>query len=254
MSLVQQLLLRALIARFWDEPYRAPVVRWGTSLHDRFMLPHFVWQDFQDVLRDLADGDFAFDPAWFGPHFEFRFPRYGSFRYGDVEIELRQALEPWHVLGEEGAVGGTARYVDSSLERVQLRATGLTPGRYRLACNGLEVPLHATGCQGEAVAGVRYRAWQPPRALHPTIPVHAPLVFDWFDDWTGRAVAGCRYHVAHPGGRSFETFPVNAYEAEGRRLSRFFAFGHSPASAAPEPTAPNPDFPLTLDLRRFPAP
>jgi uncharacterized protein (DUF2126 family) len=253
MSLVQQLLLRALIARFWEEPYRAPVVRWGTSLHDRFMLPHFVWQDFQDVLRDLADGGFAFDPAWFGPHFEFRFPRYGSFHYGDVEVELRQALEPWHVMGEEGAVGGTARYVDSSLERVQVRVAGLTPGRYRLACNGREVPLHATGHQGEAIAGVRYRAWQPPHALHPTIPVHAPLVFDWFDDWSGRAVAGCRYHVAHPGGRSFETFPVNAYEAEGRRLARFFAFGHSPGRAAPEPTAPNPDFPLTLDLRRFPA-
>jgi uncharacterized protein (DUF2126 family) len=251
MSLVQQLLLRALIARFWREPYRARLARWGTSLHDRFLLPHFVWADFEDVLRDLDGAGFRFEPAWFGPHFEFRFPRYGSFRYGDVEVELRQALEPWHVLGEEGAVGGTARYVDSSLERLQVRVTGQTPGRYRLACNGVEVPLHATERQGEAVAGVRYRAWQPPRALHPTIPVHAPLVFDWFDDWSGRAVAGCRYHVAHPGGRNFETFPVNAYEAEGRRLARFFAFGHSAGREAPRSTRPNPDFPLTLDLRRY---
>jgi uncharacterized protein (DUF2126 family) len=250
MSLTQQLLLRGLIARFWEKPYSAPLVRWGTSLHDRFMLPHMVWGDIVGVVDEMQYEGFPFDADWFAPHFEFRFPRYGAAQYGNIEIEVRQALEPWHVMGEEGAIGGTVRYVDSSVERLQVRVTGMTDSRYVLGCNGVEVPLTSTGTQGEYVAGVRFRAWKPASALHPTVEIDAPLVFDLFDTWTGRAVAGCTYHVAHPGGRNFEHFPVNSYEAESRRLARFFDFGHSPGKAARPRTMPSPDFPMTLDLRR----
>jgi uncharacterized protein (DUF2126 family)/transglutaminase-like putative cysteine protease len=250
MSLAQQLLVRALIAWFWKEPYRRPLIRWGTALHDRFMLPHFVWNDFKSVVDDLNRAGFPVALDWFEPHFEFRFPRFGGMNHAGVKVEIRQALEPWHVLGEEGVVGGTARYVDSSLERVQVRVTSEGQGRHVVTCNGFPVPLVETGTFGETIGGVRYRAWQPPSALHPTIAPHVPLTFDVMDTWTGRSIGGCRYHVSHPGGRSFETFPVNAFEAEGRRLSRFEGLGHTPGAATPRKAGIHPDFPFTLDLRR----
>ncbi|HEY7646768.1 MAG TPA: transglutaminase family protein, partial [Hyphomicrobiales bacterium] len=250
MSLAQQLLLRALVARFWEMPYKGKLIRWGTELHDRFMLPHFVWQDLLGVVEDVRSAGFPVEAEWFAPHFEFRFPLYGKVEHGGLELELRQALEPWHVLGEEGVIGGTARYVDSSLERIQVTVRRMTSDRHTVTCNGRTLPLTSTGVHGEAVAGVRFRAWWPASALHPTIPPHTPLVFDIVDRWSGRAIGGCRYHVAHPGGRSFDTFPINAYEAESRRLTRFEAIGHTPGAFTPYPPKIDPEYPFTLDLRR----
>lgn len=274
MSLVQMLLVRTLIARFWKKPYAHPLVRWGTALHDRFMLPHFVWADMADVVADLQREGYAFQLEWLAPFHEFRFPHYGQVSVQDIKMEVQMAIEPWHVLGEEVSQSGTARYVDSSVERVQVKLTGLTDSRYVVACNGRRVPLHNTGTHGEYVAGVRYRAWQPPSALHPNIGVHAPLVFDIIDTWNGRAIGGCTYHVTHPGGRNYDVFPVNAYAAEARRISRFWGYGHSPGQVqashdiaalsefspsgqplkamAPPREEHNPEYPYTLDLRRTP--
>ncbi len=249
MSLTQQLLLRALIARFWEASYRNRLVRWGTELHDRFMLPQFLHQDLEDVLREMGDHGMPMEIAWFEPHFNFRFPIYGRVTQRGITLELRMALEPWHVLGEEPGLGGAVRYVDSSVERLQLRVTGITDSRHMVVCNGRQILLHPTGVEGEAVAGVRYRAWQPPTCLHPTIPVHTPLVFDLVDTWSGRSIGGCTYHVAHPGGRNYERFPVNANEAESRRLARFFPIGHTPGPMTVPPEERNPAFPYTLDLR-----
>lgn len=252
MSLAQQLLLRGLVARFWDEPYQPPkLVRWGTELHDRFLLPHFVQQDFEDVVHEFNAAGYPLRGEWFAPHFEFRFPKYGDFSVKGIDLELRQALEPWHVLGEEGAASGAVRYVDSSLERVQLKVSGMTPDRYVLTCNGHPVPLRPTGRVGEFVAGVRYRAWQPASCLQPTIGVQAPLVFDLVDTWMQRSLGGCQYHVAHPGGRSYDSFPVNAYEAESRRLARFFRHGHTPGKLQVGQPLVDDELPMTLDLRRL---
>ncbi len=254
MSIAQQLLLRALVARFWKEPYKAPATRWGTELHDRFLLPTFVKMDFNDVMAEMRDAGYAFDDSWFAPHLEFRFPLLGEVQVQSIEMSLRNALEPWHVMGEEGSAGGMVRYVDSSLERVEVRVTGLNESRYVITCNGEPLPLQSTGVKGEYVAGVRYKAWNPPSALHPSIGVDAPLTFDIVDTWMKRSLGGCQYHVAHPGGRNYVTFPVNAYEAESRRLARFSRLGHTPGKIEVPPASidvpGSKEFPFSLDLRR----
>lgn len=273
MSLVQMLLLRVLIARFWKQPYQHnTLVRWGTQLHDRFMLPHFVWADIKDVVCDLQGSGFPFELSWLAPFLEFRFPQYGRVNIQDITLELQAAIEPWHVLGEEVTNLGTARFVDSSVERLQVKVNGLIDSRYVVTCNGRRVPLHNTGTQGEYVAGIRYRAWQPPSALHPTIGIHSPLIVDVIDTWNGRSIGGCTYHVVHPGGRGYDVFPVNAYVAETRRISRFWPFGHTPGvlevppalgsggqflpqGHPPGPMSPpaeerNSEYVYTLDLRR----
>ena len=267
------LLVRTLIAWFWQKPYQHKLARWGTELYDRFLLPHYVERDMREVVEalQLAGYDFHFD--WLAPFFEFRFPRYGTALVREMELEVRMAIEPWHVLGEEVTSQGTARYVDSSVEKIQLKVSGLTNERYLVTCNGRRLPLRNTGVHGEYVAGIRYQAWQPPSSLHPTMRVQAPLVFDVIDRWNGRAIGGCTYHVVHPGGRSYEDFPVNANVAQSRRVSRFWDYGHSPNGIFYYPTTPppmrrifrpggsrfgaatvppvelNPEFPHTLDLR-----
>jgi uncharacterized protein (DUF2126 family)/transglutaminase-like putative cysteine protease len=249
MSVAQQLLVRALVARFWEQPYRHKLVRWGTALHDRFMLPHFLWADFEDVIADLREAGMALEAQWFLPHFEFRFPVLGTIEHAGVSLQLRQALEPWLVLGEQSGPGSTSRPVDSSLERVQVLVHAPAGDRYAVACNGYVLPLAAAG-GGARVAGVRFRAWRTPDGLHPTIPPHVPLTFDVVDTWNGRSIGGCRMHVTRPDGRDPQALPVNALEAGARRHALFESFGHSPAGAAFKTAAVHPDFPLTLDLRR----
>ena len=249
MSAAQMLLMRAAVAAFWQHPYERRLVRWGTRLHDEFLLPHYCAQDFSDALEELSMLGPKLDPAWFAPHQEFRFPQIGTVNVRGIDVEIRHALEPWHVLGEDTTPTGIVRYVDASAERLQVRASGWVDERFVLACNGMAVPLSRTERAGEFVAGVRFKAWAPANALHPTVPAQAPLVFDVYDRWTGRSLGGLSHLVVHPGGRSYDTFPVNANEAEARRRSRFFAIGHTAGGMGEPRRTVGLEHPRTLDLR-----
>lgn len=250
MNLLQALLIRTCVAHFSKNPYRANLVRWGTQLHDRFMLPHFIWEDFKNIIRELQLGDYPLQLDWFRPSLEFRFPKYGSLQIGQINMELRMALEPWTVLGEEMYMGTVSRSVDASIERLQVRVEGLKETQQVVTCNGRRVPMKPTSEAGVFVGGVRFKAWAPPSSLLATVPVHAPLVFDILDIRHERSVGGCTYHVSHPGGRNYDIFPVNENEAEGRRLSRFQPMGHFKETMRVPPIEENPDFPFTLDLCR----
>ncbi|HEY1133038.1 MAG TPA: transglutaminase family protein [Nocardioides sp.] len=259
MAMVQALLVRSLVAMFWEQPCTDPLVRWGTRLHDDFLLPQGNRADIAEVVADLNRAGIWFEESWLDPFFEFRFPRIGFLHAGPVEIELRQAIEPWHVLGEEATGQGTSRYVDSSVERIQVLARGLEEGRHLVTCQGVPVPLTPTSNPGEFYAGVRYRAWQPWSALHPSIPVHAPLHVDVVDVPSHASLGGATYHVSHPGGRSYAVPPVNAMEAESRRHGRFDAHGMQAgyvdvaAAVATGRRVASPEYPRTLDLRRVTA-
>lgn len=252
MSAVQMLLLRALVARFWQQPYQGRPSYWGSALHDRFLLPHFVEQDFHQVIEELRDAGYPLQHEWFNAFFSFRFPHFGELRVRDMRLELKAGIEPWNVLGEEVTAQGTARYVDSSVERVQVQVHNWNPQRYALCCNGRRVPLQACDATHSYVAGVRFKAWQPAFGLHPRLPAHQKLVFDVVDLAHQRSIAGCTYHVSHPGGRNFEQLPVNANEAEARRVARFEARGHSQGQMDIPPERINPHTPSTLDLRYAP--
>ncbi|MBU2997882.1 transglutaminase family protein [Cellulophaga baltica] len=233
MSLMQMLLVRTLVAWFWKKPYKHNLVRWGTELHDKFLLEHYVKEDIKDIVQQLNDAGYPFKLDWFDPFFEFRFPLYGMVEINSMQIELRMAIEPWNVLGEEMSGRGTARYVDSSLERIQIKVNNFISERYILTCNNVKIQMNSTGVKGEYVAGVRFKAWEPWSALHPTIGVDTPLIFDVVDTWNDKSIGGCTYFVAHPGGRSYDTYPVNSYEAESRRINRFWDFGHTQSEIAP---------------------
>ncbi len=276
MSLVQMLLVRTLVSWFWKKPYEHNLVRWGTELHDKFLIEHYVREDIKDIVSQLNKAGYQFEEDWFNPFFEFRFPLHGMVEINNIHLELRAGIEPWNVLGEEMTGGGTARYVDSSLERLQVKVANFIDERFVLTCNGVKVQLKNTGVKGEYVAGIRYKAWNPYSALHPTIPADTPLVFDIVDTWNKRSIGGCTYFVAHPGGRSYEAYPINSFEAESRRINRFWEFGHTQGEINPveninQDTEPstrtvhkkssskrfsykelpvNFEFPYTLDLRR----
>jgi uncharacterized protein (DUF2126 family) len=253
MGLVELLLIRGLVCAFWKLPFEGSLIRWGTALHDRFMLPHFIQRDFSDVLAHLRRSGYEFEEKWFASHFEFRFPKIGSIAADGVELELRRALEPWNVLAEETTSGRTVRSVDSSLERIQVKVSGfMTEARYVVTCNGRKVPLHSTGDPGEAVAAVRYRARRLQATLHPTVPLHVPLVFDIIDCWNECSIGRCIYHAVPPDGRMYTTPPLNTAEANERRLERFQP-SDPPLGAIAMPTEEtNPVFPMTLDLRMPP--
>jgi uncharacterized protein (DUF2126 family) len=252
MAAAQAILARALVAAFAREPYAHGLVRWGTELHDRFLLPFWLWRDMEEVLVFLEARGVGLPRDAYRPFVEFRCPVVGQLRVGGVSVEIRNALEPWPVLGEEPGAGGTARFVDSSMERVEVRAEGLETERFDVLVNGLAVPLRATGTAGEHVGGVRFRAWAPPSSLQPHLGIHHPLKFDLWDRWAGRSVGACAYHVWHPEGRAFLAPPLTRFEAQARRAQRFTAEGPLPWPWTPRVARPHPEMPHTLDLRRYP--
>ena len=206
MCLAQQLLIRALIAKFWREPLDGKFVRWGTALHDRFMLPHFVWDDFIDVLADLGQSGFDFDPEWFEAQLEFRFPV-----FGDVAAWRRHAGSA----PGAGAVACARRGGRDRRHRALCRFLGraaAAQGRPASSPAATSSPATAAAADDRPPAAPARRspacASRPgsrPRVCIPTIPVHAPLVFDIVDTWNRPFARRLRLSCRHPGGRTYET-------------------------------------------------
>jgi uncharacterized protein (DUF2126 family)/transglutaminase-like putative cysteine protease len=252
LAAAQVLLARSLLAAFAKGPYQRPLIRWGAALHDRFLLPHHLWRDFEEVLAFLDERGLGLPAAPYRAFLELRCPVVGRLEMGDAVLEVRNALEPWNVLGEEPSGGGTSRYVDSSLERIEIRASGVTPERHQVVVNGIALPVRATGTAGEVLGGVRFRAWAPPHALHPHLGIHHPLTIELCDRWARRSLGACRYHVWHPEGRSYGTPPLTRFEASARRAQRFTVDGATPFPLEPLQVPAHPDTPWSLDLRRHP--
>jgi uncharacterized protein (DUF2126 family) len=252
MATAQMALMRALVAAFAEEPYRGDLVRWGQALHDRFLLPYWMWRDFEDVLSLLESRGLALPAAAYRPFVELRCPVAGSLQAGDVLLEVRNALEPWPVLGEQMTATGTSRFVDSSMERIEVRVEGLVPERHLILVNGHELPLRPTPTTGEHVGGVRFRAWAPPQSLQAHLGIHHPIHLDVVDTWGKRSLGACAYHVWHPEGRAYDTPPLTRFEATARRAQRFTQEGPLSSPVQAVTARPHPDTPHTLDLRRFP--
>jgi uncharacterized protein (DUF2126 family) len=244
--------VRTLAAALAKAPYHKPLVRFGQELHDRYLLPTWLWRDFQGVLGFLAERGLPLPEEAYRAFLELRCPVAGHFQAGEVTLEVRNALEPWNVLGEEPGASGTSRFVDSSLERIEVRCEGLVPERHAVLVNGCALPLKATGVAHEVAAGVRFRAWAPPHSLHAHLGIHHPLRFDVLDTWARRSLGACAYHVWHPEGRSYESAPLTRFEAAARRAQRFTVEGPLPWPVEARATASHPETPWTLDLRRLP--
>ncbi len=252
LATAQVLLARSLLAAFAKGPYRRPLIRWGAALHDRFLLPHHLWRDFEEVLAFLDERGLALPVEPYRAFLELRCPVVGRLVAGDSLLEVRNALEPWNVLGEEPTGGGTSRYVDSSVERIEIRASGIVPERHQVVVNGIELPVRSTGTAGEVLGGVRFRAWAPPHALHPHLGVHHPITIELCDGWGRRSLGACRYHVWHPEGRAYDTPPLTRFEAAARRAQRFTVDGATPWPVEPRRVPVHPETPWSLDLRRHP--
>ncbi len=260
LRLLQMLLVRGLVALFWQRPYTAPLRRLGATLGDRFLLPHYLMGDWQEIMADLDRGGYPFEAEWFDPFWQWRFPIYGRVSLGNNplrQLELRAALEPWPVLGDRSSAG-TARPVDNSMERIQVRligAIGEPPQadrlaqRYQVLCNGVPIPLRSTGRVGEYVAGVRYRARPADPSNSPVFSPQVPLTFEVLDTWQRLHLGGAQYHLSSPTGKTYEDLPTSPTEAQARVAERFIPFEGGPWRDKRPPLAIHPDSPHTLDLR-----
>ena len=250
MAAAQCLLLRALIAFLAERPADPRLRDFGPELHDRYMLPGELWEDLAEVIRDLDRARLPVQADWFAPFLDRRFPTLGEVAMGDVRMAIRTAHEPWPVLAEEAVAGVVTRFIDAANQRVQVELTGLTPTHHILVCNGRRVPLQPTRTRGRFLAGVRYKAWNPPSSLHPTLwPVYS-LVFDLLDARTGEVLGGCTWFPARPSLVGFSAAPAPVASGEPEREPHY-----RPQAAVLPPWSPGGRFlPFGSGARKMPVP